>query len=216
MAHAHQRTLLAKMGFGDPDLKLPEHDAACQYLTSKEIFPKVFAGVIAPKPIKLTEYGIYLIEELSGYRVEPEFMLTKGDGQYKTTIGFVDAKVTFRAKAYAWEHPYKWGDEQVEGRWRPFSGHLGKPEADFTMGIEVKIRPETIASCLRQIAVYREFGGGSWIWLLATKFPISTGDAEELAQSKVLHLRLGAGFQEHFDKLNDPRTTDVQADSVEL
>jgi hypothetical protein len=32
MAHSFDTTLLARLGFADPDRKKPEHDLACQYL----------------------------------------------------------------------------------------------------------------------------------------------------------------------------------------
>lgn len=36
MAHAHDRTLLAKLGFADPDKKDARHDLACRYTALPE------------------------------------------------------------------------------------------------------------------------------------------------------------------------------------
>jgi len=34
--HAHDRTMLARFGFADPDKREPLHDLACQYLASAD------------------------------------------------------------------------------------------------------------------------------------------------------------------------------------
>lgn len=41
MTHAHDRTLIASMGFADPDKKDARHDLACQYLAQPEIAQRV-------------------------------------------------------------------------------------------------------------------------------------------------------------------------------
>jgi hypothetical protein len=33
MAHSHDRTLIASLGFADPDKQDPMHDLACEYLS---------------------------------------------------------------------------------------------------------------------------------------------------------------------------------------
>lgn len=39
--HSHSRTLIAKLGFADPDKKSPRHDLACQYLGEPEQIAKI-------------------------------------------------------------------------------------------------------------------------------------------------------------------------------
>ena len=43
MAHTHDRTYLAKLGFGDKDRQNPIHDLACQYLAQPEKMKKLIA-----------------------------------------------------------------------------------------------------------------------------------------------------------------------------
>ena len=38
MTHAHDRTLLASLGFADPDKKDQMHDLACEYLSQPTQF----------------------------------------------------------------------------------------------------------------------------------------------------------------------------------
>lgn len=84
MAHSHTRTLLAKLGFGDPDRRNSRHDAACNYIALGDgVLAKVVEAALGP-----------------GYRVTQakgviEQMIQKGEGQYATTIGWIDVAVTF-------------------------------------------------------------------------------------------------------------------------
>ena len=48
--HAHNQTMLSKLGFADPDKRLPLHDLACQYLgeagNANLLIDKIVAPVI--------------------------------------------------------------------------------------------------------------------------------------------------------------------------
>jgi hypothetical protein len=70
---ATDQTLLARLGFQDPDRKDLLHDWACQYLAQPEVLEKLVA------PLAVTMEHVCL-----------ERHITKGYGQYKQTIGFVD------------------------------------------------------------------------------------------------------------------------------
>jgi hypothetical protein len=70
---ATDRTLLAILGFQDPDRKDPMHDWACQYLAQPEVLGRLVA------PLTVYDGSIHL-----------EYHITKGWGQYKQTIGFID------------------------------------------------------------------------------------------------------------------------------
>lgn len=74
MAHAHNNTLLAKLGFQDDD-KTTEHDLACQYLCQKDVMLHICSAV----------FNTLRFEEAS-----QEVPIEKGRGKYKTTIGFAD------------------------------------------------------------------------------------------------------------------------------
>lgn len=85
--HAKDRTLLAGLGFTDPDKKNPLHDLACQYLASEERSTKILG---------LTTAGVRdrAAWVLDGTSLEEH--ITKGEGQYRTTIGFADLIVRGR------------------------------------------------------------------------------------------------------------------------
>jgi hypothetical protein len=59
--HTHDRTLIASLGFNDPDKKNVLHDLACAYLTQTEVIrsiippPKTTRFKVARPPAKLTE-----------------------------------------------------------------------------------------------------------------------------------------------------------------
>jgi len=105
--HAHNRTLIAKLGFADPDRKEPLHDAACRYLTSGDRPVKLMRSCF-PNREETTELGVpyrlegeaALIGVTNLYRTTKwsshsdcanEVALSKGAEGYKTTIGFIDA-----------------------------------------------------------------------------------------------------------------------------
>lgn len=78
MAHSHDKTLLAKLGFSDRDKKHPRHDLACQYLAQSPVFAKLMQPFLGT--------GC----EVVSAQLEHEYHITKGDRQYRTTIGFAD------------------------------------------------------------------------------------------------------------------------------
>ncbi len=119
MAHAHDRTLLASLAFADPDKKDPLHDLGCQYMARPEVMDALGLKCLhmfrvspfdgwAPHPTQpkmwYREQEVLSEEELAkrpGSVVSREVpirteaarfdsMLTKGHGQYATTIGFID------------------------------------------------------------------------------------------------------------------------------
>lgn len=49
--HSHDRTLLSKLGFADPDKKDGRHDLACQYLAQDEIALKLVDLVTREKQV---------------------------------------------------------------------------------------------------------------------------------------------------------------------
>lgn len=105
--HAHDRTLLASLGFADPDKKNPRHDLACQYLALSENHEKLARLVVPAAPKNVTYQlpgnlpcGYPSVEATRTYTVSIgspilEWPITKGEGRYKSTIGFVDAVLPF-------------------------------------------------------------------------------------------------------------------------
>jgi len=106
--HSHDRTLAARLGFSDPDKKIARHDLACEYLL--DAAPIAF-GSKADK-----------------CRARLEVPISKGHGQYKTTIGFLDV-----------------------------SGVFASANEASLFAIEVKIAPCSVGDILRQISLYNEY-----------------------------------------------------------
>jgi hypothetical protein len=77
--HSHDRTLVSQLGFADPDKKDSRHDLACQYLSQPEMILKL-VGLVAPEE-----------SEVRGVRNETP--IRKGEGQYQSTVGFLDIYV---------------------------------------------------------------------------------------------------------------------------
>lgn len=85
--HSSERTLLASLGFADPDKKSSRHDLACQYLTLPEVSEKVRRAIDNRPETWIEEF-------------HTEFHIQKGEGKYATTIGFADVmyRIVHRTK----------------------------------------------------------------------------------------------------------------------
>ncbi len=76
MSNSPNNTLLSKMGFSDADKRMPAHDEACLSIASG---PRAILSLLGLK------------DEIDA--VDLEFPLSKGSGQYKTTVGFIDVVI---------------------------------------------------------------------------------------------------------------------------
>lgn len=200
MAHSHDRTLLASLGFLDPDKREPLHDLACEYLSEPAQATRMARLAGAPE----TE-DVATVPTL-------EAQIAKGEGQYRTTVGFLDLRI-------------EWKTETAEG----------------TVLVEVKIQPISIGDVLRQIALYRghlksvslaapvvlnkpvsaetfkdrlrelsgekrSLGAAETVqdkgmsWFLATAFDLDAGQSQLIQQAGIVHVRLGDGFEKWFEE----------------
>ncbi len=89
MAHSYDSTLLQRMGFRDQDRKTPTHDKACVSLVTSA------SRLIERK----SRWG------LRGIEVALEVPLQKGDGKYASTVGFIDALITWNEWFARYEDP---------------------------------------------------------------------------------------------------------------
>lgn len=118
------RTLLTKLGFADPDHKNALHDNICAYVCDRA---QVIADMLHPPEKKVIEEqggltvnrftvdqrGFTVEEQDRGVataksrqiamgnnvsNVQSEYHLTKGQGQYRTTIGFLDIRFDVTVK----------------------------------------------------------------------------------------------------------------------
>lgn len=224
--HAHDRTLLASLGFADPDKRNPLHDFACQYLALRENHERL-AGMVAPldapnasvvegSAFKFSPEGVYqerfrFVETQSMELRKPtlEFPISKGEGKYKTSVGFVDVvlphvnKIVRRGVLF-----------EVSGGARANErDHVAEIERRVTVYVEVKIGRASAAEVLRQIGLYREHvpsfdddgvpgpGRGAervlqtFRWLLATPYTIDRTDKATLEGAGIRHILLGEKFQ---------------------
>lgn len=101
--HSHDRTLLSKLGFADPDKKDHRHDLACQYLAQGEIAMRL-VDIATRKEEGRQQWAVL--------KTLPEYHIAKGDGQYKTTIGFADLCIVFTSLASTPDRPL----EDLRGR----------------------------------------------------------------------------------------------------
>ena len=168
MAHSHSRTMLASFGFSDPDKKEPRHDLACRYVSQPDVLARIlqiFQGRINP-----IEYHL-------------EHHLTKGEGQYKTTIGFLDGYFegwlgikTFPCRSAPPGCPDPPVTKGLENRntdeYRKYEDLLKRwieayqsspldEEATLWLRksfiVEVKIKPVPVGDIMRQLALYETY-----------------------------------------------------------
>jgi hypothetical protein len=159
---AADRSLLAKLGFADPDKRSPLHDLACQYVAQPAIADSI--------GLTVTEAGIASDLKFEASKcAQFECPISKGEGQYKTTVGFVDVILPM---GYAREH-----------RWRP-----------VPVFVEVKIAPVGLGEILRQIRLYEEYTGGQF-WLLLAGFELPDSLVRGLLDASVHPVQLGPNFR---------------------
>jgi hypothetical protein len=196
--HAHQRTLLASLGFNDADKGDPRHDLACQYLTTPENLAKI---------VRMADE-----RKANNVRSRQEYMLSKGDGQYKTTIGFIDVAAWF----------FCIGDQSKDYKGQPQFDNHGKPFYDhhhYGIGLEVKIQPVGVGTILRQINLYKGYPpvpprDKFTHWFVATAFPVSSADIVVLKNEGILHIFLGDKFNDFVEQSGAPGA--IPADMIEL
>ncbi len=175
--HSHDRTLIARLGFEDPDKKDPRHDLACQFLATEQNGSK-----LAP----------YFHARTYGTPSRVEVPISKGEGKYRVVAGFADVVVFMEVPHYC-SHRCKCRPKEVGPVWDIGPG--------FAAMIEVKIAKLSINEILRQILFYQ----ASWTsdtedvefakWVLATPWPLNSVERELLKTEDILHIRLADGFE---------------------
>jgi hypothetical protein len=221
--HSHDRTMLSSLGFADPDKKDRRHDLACQYLAIPDVAGQIIDILVRPslsartKDVDERKFRgrvVYEFGEL--YRPRFEEPIVKGEGQYRTVVGFLDVVL-----------PFSWTFRQ-EGEMRAFEGDPWQPHEN-TFGstsaviLEAKIYPVGVGDIVRQVNLYREFRKipeGSidlpYHWCVATAFDLSAADVSMLRESRVRHIRLGEAFEEWCEAARSESEDAVLADSINL
>ena len=228
--HAHDRTMLARLGFADPDKSDSRHDRACQYLSMPSTIHRIVHLLDLEKDPAAYQWKDSRSEEtgtehrsLARFRVTCEYPIVKGSDQYRTSIGFADLVYGFdilterigRTERDFEPHTKTWGPS----RELPDSCHHERVD----VGVEVKISPVAIGDVIRQIKLYQTYtddwtrGVSSWNrtaihWVVATAYPVPALDVQSLGNERILHLLLGRGFRE----FADAQAQASAADNVEI
>jgi len=215
------RTMLARFGFADPDRKVPEHDAACQYLAQPDVALKVasIAGLgprPASKPVS-RGHSTYVIddapcmtytvgERFDFHHARLELAIQKGSGQYATTIGFVDTVLYFN-EAVRSVHT------QVRSTgYQPCDGKDDTWTDQHVLACEVKITRLPVGDLLRQLHLYAEYARPQYSheptfrWLAALRWQPSEVERRALENERIAVVTLGAGFDAFLATLRTPPT----------
>lgn len=181
--HSHDRTFLANLGFADPDKADPIHDVACRYLCQPAIFDKLVVPFFR-KPkynIQKTRGGEWTQTTWEPIgppelRHEQEHLISKGEGKYKTHVGFLD--VILKGK-----QNYK----SPEG----FEDH-----SKIEIALEVKIKEVSASEIIRQITFYKDYFSAD-AWCAVTAFDLVPDSVASLRNAKIVHFVLGKKFDEY-------------------
>lgn len=210
--HSSDRTLLMKLGFSDLDKKILRHDLACQYIAQIQQASRLVMNC-APASWDCKDCAVC---------VTPEFHITKGREQYKTTIGFADLwmsadvldeeSVQSYIRAHGPESPPAIQWCRKHGHW--IDANTGKSVGSRLCSalVEVKIAPVSVGDALRQLQLYRDYTKPTLV-ALVTDYDVDVDDAHTLDTRGVRHIRLGVGFRTYCEMRQNER---VVADSFQL
>jgi hypothetical protein len=203
--HSSDRTLIARLGFADPDKGDIRHDLACQYVASDGNARKLLARVIDPKyyyhirqnleSLKFRGQSFLNMEKCIFGPVTMEMPISKGEAQYKTTIGFVDVRIGYNLTVT------REGEQNLNAAWLNMEPEWEPVRDDISIEgnifVEVKIRPVGLGEILRQINLYREFIDKRYdsSWVLATVYMPSASAVWSLREAGVTHVFLGRDFE---------------------
>lgn len=164
---SQDRTLLANLGFADQDKKNPLHDKACYYLATPKVSTELAGSLIVDEKFRVK----------GNAKTEIEHPLSKGNGQYKTTIGFIDVLI----------------QQEIEHSPDGCRWHMHSIEE---VAVEVKIIPVSISESIRQIKLYREYIEYSWRFVLVTSWTPDESEKAALRNERIYHRKLGDGFKQ--------------------
>lgn len=224
--YAHDRTMIARLGFADPDRQNTKHDLACRYLAEEKQRAAVIRAVNPALFVASEDERVYAATQLAASvscpkckskqrqrcfeegknihdghiftsivdwhaeRIAPlkklkfylshsaacEVPISKGEGQYKTTIGFVDTLI-----------------DVIRDLGEP-NAATSFPLDGWCIGVEVKIKRTSWAEVLRQIKLYKEYLDCD-TWVLAAAYPMPEGDVKALKDNQVGVISLGKKFE---------------------
>jgi hypothetical protein len=200
--HGHERTLLARFGFADPDRRDALHDLACRYLTSEPAIRRLVErlGIESHRNSDAFEYASGVEQKcdttcaVASFATNLERAISKGFGNYRTTIGFIDVALRLEIEERFTNVMRRRirGYGANESSWNSVDDFNERSSREY--GIEVKATPISLGDLIRQMNLYREY---STIrkWIVATTYPLTRADIECLQNEKLQHVYLGSHFQ---------------------
>jgi hypothetical protein len=198
MAHSHDKTLLARFGFSDPDKRGGLHDDLCAFLVDPSIAPQVLATVLAQRGLlpegptcgedvapslsaPFSPCGAPVRRFVRLTSAKTEVVIQKGEGKYASLVGFADALASCVISHVCPLHK---------------EHHVARADVYF----EAKAYAVSAAELLRQVNLYRSVvGEGSTshrrLWAAFTAFAYSASDVAMLHREGLTVLRAGPRFQ---------------------
>jgi hypothetical protein len=214
--HSHDRTLLARLGFDDPDRRDPLHEIACRYLAVPTVARRL-AGLLDLEYMGLSQRTQRYRNEvrwiadryIKTVSAKCEHEVSKGERQYRTTVGFVD--VCLRIELEERHRDIQEHSLDFASRNEPWCSHEDRFETrDVFAAIEVKTTEVPVSDVVRQIRLYQSYGRFTR-WLVATTYPMTQSQVDWLGNARVLHVFLGQGFQDFVkDQANSPISKSVE------
>lgn len=209
--HSHERTMLAKFGFADPDRRQPLHDHACQYLTTPDAVARLIRHLSiegGPEPntekVDDEEETSQVVRQIVHQSVRRECAISKGSSQFQTTIGFIDLLHRFRVEMQHCQVKRRLRnvpDGKGNRMWSEWRSHSDYTRTnDIAYGIEVKAAPVPIGDVLRQLELYRSYSTVPY-WIVATTYPLAQQDLDCLKAQRLQHIYLGANFRAYVEGL---------------
>jgi hypothetical protein len=176
MSHSHDQTLISRLGFSDPDKKLPRHDMACRYVARPEVLQRLLQ---APADAK--------------YSPQLEVVISKGEGKYRQHVGFVDVMANV---------VHSFGVVEVPAS-RVEKAYSYKTQTMVMVLAEVKIQPVLASEIIRQLNLYRQYVnlgsyGSKWETLklfAVVDFDLTESDRQALLSAQIKPVRLGPDFE---------------------
>lgn len=212
------RTMLAQLGFADRDKGNQDHYLACRYLSGPAA-NKVIEWCCKKHPSPASRerpdhpIGVYP-DDLYKKKIRVgsmEVAISKGDGQYRSTVGFLDVHLHFVERltpcgnagccGHSVYHQPEWvkGGTYTVGYDEPVTWTMEtRVNALVTyrdVFIEVKIGRVGVDDVMRQIALYREYVSSPCSrWAMASPWLPSVDERLVLSEHGIDHIALGVRF----------------------
>ncbi len=209
-------TLIAQLGFSDPDLLDPVHDAGCDYLNST-IGREALIGAMGPRNMDFRVAGESSVQKSRfktlDLRSQRDRAITWGRKSSRRTVGFIDIVI---------HHRYEFTITRTEA----ISGKIlvdHRGEVSRPLLIDVKVHPESIGRIIRQMNLYRDFIDDhvddemvdlkGYALVVATCYEPEAHELLALEQANIYHLFLGAKFDRYISH-RDSSTANIRVCEV--